>query len=154
MKNKLHNILKQTRKEPGLSLKEISQTIKDVFSQTEIEALAKEITPNQPKQPKMVEITRSFSFKLSLPNYQNADFFCSQKKECFENEIEEVSEELYKFCRNQVIKSVNEYKKLIGLNKSIKVSYKTKDEADKKLEAVESELAEQKLKEPQKNREA
>ena len=58
----------------------------------------------------MVEVVRSFSFKLSLPNYQNADFFCSQKRECPESEAEKVSEILHDFCKNEVIKSINRYK--------------------------------------------
>ena len=106
----------------------------------------------------IVEVVRSFSFKLSLPNYQNADFFCSQKKECPESEAEKVSEQLYEFCRNQVIKNVNEYKKSI---KGVKVKkspyYEVKQEQEEtmaKMSAVEGVLAEAKLKEPVKNREA
>lgn len=63
------------------------------------------------KNPQIVEIARSFSFKLNLGNYQSADFFMSQKSECRQDEAEEVSERLYQFCKAQVLKAVNEAKK-------------------------------------------
>ena len=60
---------------------------------------------------KLVEIARSFSYKLALQNYSNADFFCSEKIEVPEKEAEKTSEALYKFCKSEVIKSVNDYKR-------------------------------------------
>lgn len=65
---------------------------------------------NRKTTPKLVEIARSFSYKLSLPNYQNADFFCSQKVEVPEDQAEKKSEELYLFCRGEVAKSVTLFK--------------------------------------------
>ena len=62
------------------------------------------------EKEKLVEVVRSFSFKLSLPNYQNADFFCSKKLECKESEAEKVSAELHSFCQEEVEFSVNAYK--------------------------------------------
>jgi hypothetical protein len=59
----------------------------------------------------MVEITRSFSYKLNLGNYQSADFFCCQKKECPEDKAEETSEALYQFCRREVMRAVNDHKR-------------------------------------------
>lgn len=59
---------------------------------------------------KLVEIARSFSYKLNLGNYQTADFFCSQKAEVPENQAEKISEALYEFCKKEVMKSVNRYK--------------------------------------------
>jgi len=56
-----------------------------------------------------VEIARSFSYKLNCGNYQTADFFCSQKAEVSEEEAEKKSEELYAFCRKEVLKSINSY---------------------------------------------
>jgi hypothetical protein len=53
-----------------------------------------------------VEITRSFSFKLNLGNYQTADFFCSEKKEINAKYAEETSRALEEFCRTQVLQSV------------------------------------------------
>lgn len=62
------------------------------------------------KKEKLVEITRSFSYKLNLGNYQTADFFCSEKGEVPEGEKVEASEKLYKFCEDEVMKSVYGYK--------------------------------------------
>ena len=59
---------------------------------------------------KLTEITRSFSYKLNLGNYQTADFFCSQKSEVPEDQAEEKSEALYQFCKEEVMKSVDEYR--------------------------------------------
>ena len=58
---------------------------------------------------KLVELARSFSFKLNVGNYQSRDFFCSQKAECSEKDAEKVSEKLHDFCRNEVMKSVATY---------------------------------------------
>ena len=59
----------------------------------------------------MVEIARSFSFKLNAGNYESRDFFCSQKVEVQESEAEEASQRLYEFCRMEVMKSVDEFRK-------------------------------------------
>lgn len=59
---------------------------------------------------KTTEIARSFSYKLNLGNYSNADFFCSQKAEVPKGKEEEISEALYEFCKREVMKSVNAYK--------------------------------------------
>ncbi len=63
------------------------------------------------KPSKLVEVARSFSYKLNAGNYESRDFFCSQKAECREDEAEEVSDRLYAFCKAQVLKSVAEAKK-------------------------------------------
>jgi hypothetical protein len=57
-----------------------------------------------------VQITRSFSFKLNLGNYESADFFCSQKADCAPADAEEVSLGLYEFCVDEVMKSVKDLK--------------------------------------------
>lgn len=59
------------------------------------------------KEP-MVEIARSFAFKVSLGNYQTQDVFCSEKAECKVSESERVSEALYQFCKREVIRAVND----------------------------------------------
>ena len=64
----------------------------------------------RPKRNCLVEIARSFSFKLNLGNYQMADFFCSEKAEVPEKEAVKKSEALYQFCKSEVLKSVEEYK--------------------------------------------
>jgi hypothetical protein len=58
----------------------------------------------------LVEVARSFAFKLNAGNYQSADFFCSQKAECKPEEVEAVSKRLYDFCRSEVAKAIFEYK--------------------------------------------
>lgn len=59
---------------------------------------------------RMVEIARSFSFKLNLGGYQSCDFFCSEKAQCAPADAEEVSQKLFEFCRSQVLRSVQETK--------------------------------------------
>lgn len=58
----------------------------------------------------MVEVARSFAFKLNAGNCQSADFFCSQKAECNPEDAEETSQRIYAFCRSEVMKAVKEYK--------------------------------------------
>ena len=60
---------------------------------------------------KLISITRSFSYKKSLGNYQMADFFCSQTAECKESDAEKTSEALYQFTKKEVVKSLNEFEK-------------------------------------------
>lgn len=62
-----------------------------------------------PQAPRMVEIARSFTYKLNAGNYESRDFFCSEKGTCPEDEAEDLSERLYYFCRTQVLKAVAEY---------------------------------------------
>ena len=62
-------------------------------------------------ESQIVEITRSFSFKLNLGNYQSADFFCSQKAQARPEDAEEVSLSLYEFCYDQVMESVQEVRR-------------------------------------------
>lgn len=58
----------------------------------------------------LVEIVRSFSYKLNCGNYESRDFFCSQKAECPIDQAEATSEALYEFCKKQVMKSVISYR--------------------------------------------
>ena len=57
-----------------------------------------------------VEIARSFSYKLNIGNYQTVDFFCSEKSEVPESQAVEKSEELYDFCKEEVRKSIVNFK--------------------------------------------
>ena len=59
---------------------------------------------------KLVEIARSFSYKLNVGNFESRDFFCSQKAECLLEEAEETSERLHLFCYRQVMRAVKLYK--------------------------------------------
>ena len=63
---------------------------------------------------KLCEITRSYSYKLNVGNYETRDFFCSQKIECELSEAAETSKRLYEFCKSEVSNAVREYKDAIG----------------------------------------
>jgi hypothetical protein len=56
--------------------------------------------------PNLVEVARSYTFKLNVGNYESRDFFCSQKAECRPEDADLVSEKLYEFCKRQVMKAV------------------------------------------------
>ena len=56
----------------------------------------------------MVEVTRSFSYKMNMGNYETRDFFCSQKKECPEPEAEATAKQLMDFCKKMVLRDIQE----------------------------------------------
>jgi hypothetical protein len=60
------------------------------------------------QQPR-VEITRSFTYKLNVGNYESRDFFCAQKAECSLDEAEAVAARIHAFCKAQVMIAVREY---------------------------------------------
>ncbi len=64
----------------------------------------------------LVEIARSFSYKVNAGNYETRDFFCSQKAEVPLEDAEKTSEALYQFCKKEVIKSVNEFQRKIDFS--------------------------------------
>ena len=68
--------------------------------------------PNKSVVAGRVEIARSFSYKLSqgVPQYESRDFFCSEKAECEATEAESVSEQLYQFCKREVLRAVKQYR--------------------------------------------
>ncbi len=63
-----------------------------------------------------VEVTRSFSYKMNMElldsrrKYESRDFFCSQKVTCAEVDAEKVGEQVYQYCKREVLRSVNEYR--------------------------------------------
>jgi len=65
------------------------------------------ILPTPPER-RLTEVSRSYSYKLNLGNYQSADFFCAQKITCYEDEAEEASQRVYDFCRRQVMLAVRQ----------------------------------------------
>lgn len=73
------------------------------------------------KKDEKIEIARSFSYKHNCGNFQSADFFCSAKKEVKEKEAEKESEALYLYCKKEVVKCLNEFKKN-GLHEELDVS--------------------------------
>lgn len=75
---------------------------------------------NKKLNKKLIEICRSFSWKLSLPNYENRDFFASAKSEVSENKAKEISEKLSLFCKTAVIRDVNAF--LAEINKGLQVA--------------------------------
>lgn len=63
------------------------------------------------EEKKLIEICRSFSYKVNTGDYQPKDFFCSQKAECYQEDAEKISDALHEFCKKAVMKSVNQYLK-------------------------------------------
>ncbi len=57
---------------------------------------------------KLTEITRSFSRKINLGNYETLDIFCSQKLEVPLLEAKKASKEAYEFCQREVMMSIKE----------------------------------------------
>lgn len=57
----------------------------------------------------LTTITRSFSLKKNLGNYETADFYCCQSAEVEVDIAEETSSMLYDFCKKEVVKSINEF---------------------------------------------
>lgn len=71
------------------------------------------VAPEPPKAPEryiwfpnLIEVARSYTYKLNTGNYESRDFFCSQKAECRPEDADLVSERLYEFCKRQVMKAV------------------------------------------------
>jgi hypothetical protein len=62
-------------------------------------------------ETRLIGITRSFSYKLNLGDYQSADFFCSQRAECSPEMAEEVSRDLDQFCQDEVRHAIVEFKR-------------------------------------------
>lgn len=93
------------------------------------------------KKQKMVEVCRSFSYKLNVGNFESRDFFCSQKAEVPLVEAEQISELLYEFCKNEVVKSVNKYRAENQKPKDTAVLVST---PDKPVTAKESQAMQEK----------
>ena len=56
-----------------------------------------------------LEISRSFSRKLQVKQYEPAEFFASYKTECEEKDAEKISQELFELCRRDVEASAEKY---------------------------------------------
>ncbi len=98
------------------------------------------------KKKQLVEVARSFSYKLNVGNYESRDFFCSQKAEVPIDEADKASEALYQFCKDQVLKSVNSFKEEMNKPKFTKVRPPTVEEWEnmtheeqEKLQAIKRE---------------
>ncbi len=72
--------------------------------------------PERPKPSGLVEVVRSFSYKLNLknadgsPTYESCDFFCCSKAQCELDDRDEVSRDLDQFCMDEVLESIREFK--------------------------------------------
>lgn len=62
----------------------------------------------------LTEIVRSFSYKLNMGNYESRDFFCSQKAECRIEDAEKISDALHDFCKKQVMRAVDSYRREVA----------------------------------------
>jgi hypothetical protein len=64
---------------------------------------------------KLRSVTRSFSFKLNVGNYQSADFFQSATAElpegCSLKQASDIAGLVHQFCKKEVLASVNEARK-------------------------------------------
>ena len=65
---------------------------------------------NPVPETSLVKVTRSFSYKLNLGNYENVDFFCSQTVECRPDLADGVSADVHEFCVEEVGKSIKEFR--------------------------------------------
>jgi hypothetical protein len=90
--------------------------------------------------PKLTEITRSYSRKLNIGNYETLDFFCSAKEEVPKNQAAKTSERLFQFCKKEVEKSVAEYH-IEQLQKKLEKTEKPPQENPKRFISKEETAA-------------
>jgi hypothetical protein len=57
----------------------------------------------------MIKITRSFSRKLNLGNFQTADFYCSRELEVENKDATQTSKNLHDLCELDVMDSIEKY---------------------------------------------
>ena len=75
------------------------------------DASGRPVTNDPAMETRLIGITRSFSYKLNLGDYQSADFFCSQRAECDPSMATEVSRDLYQFCQDEVREAILNFKR-------------------------------------------
>lgn len=93
--------------------KETLPTTEDEYTKKQfitLKELLEQIRQLEQRDETTIEIARSFSFKLNAGNFESRDFFCSQKAECKWKDAEATSQALYDFCKNEVLKSVNQFR--------------------------------------------
>ena len=61
-----------------------------------------------------IKITRGFSAKVNLGNYENVDIACAAEAVVNEDDMETQSYFLYNFCRDQVRQEVDAIKRRKG----------------------------------------
>lgn len=69
-----------------------------------------------------VKITRSFSYKLNVGNYESRDFFCSYSGECAASEAHSAAEDAQQFCVDEVLESVKQYRAALNVQRERKAS--------------------------------
>lgn len=57
-----------------------------------------------------IEISRSFSRKVQIKQFEPVEVFCSAKAEVDPKNAEEASKRLFSFCKSEVINSITEIK--------------------------------------------
>ena len=76
-----------------------------------IDSSGRPLGPDAPAtETRLIGITRRFSMKLNLGNYESAEFFASERAECSPEMAEEVSRDLDEFCKDQVLESIRDFK--------------------------------------------
>lgn len=76
--------------------------------------------PLKPATITNVRVTRSFSYKKNLGNYQMADFFASQSADCAPEDAAEVSSDLDQFCMDEVRESVRSFERQLEKKEAAK----------------------------------
>lgn len=73
------------------------------------------ILGRKPETQALVEVCRSFAYKLNLenhggPRYESADFFASRKMQCAAEDADWVSQQIFEECVAEVRESVTRFK--------------------------------------------
>jgi hypothetical protein len=71
----------------------------------------------QPTAVVMVEICRSFAYKLNVGNYESRDFFTSYKIQVPKQDEREASQSAYEFCEEEVLNAVKKYRAKMALQR-------------------------------------
>lgn len=73
------------------------------------------LAPRAQEPSHLVEVVRSFSYKLNMgndengrPTYESCDLFCSKKEQCSADDVAEVSRGLHAFCVDEVMEGIRE----------------------------------------------
>lgn len=91
----------------SLNMSQLGELLAQLRKNKELEDM-----PNKPEGLKTIEVTRSFSRKVNLGNYESQDFFCSRKAEVTEDDdIQAISNYLAYECKIDVETAIqNNYK--------------------------------------------
>lgn len=70
---------------------------------------SKYLIESQPELIGPVEITRGYTYKMNVGDFESRDFFCSQKAACHPDDEEAVADRIQAFCRRQALKAAKDY---------------------------------------------